>query len=169
MNAALAAGFRESGISGLYDSKGHPTNAMVAVRSSGLSLDTIVGFQSPTSETRQVLSMVSEVYLRTLIRVANDRFEINMQRTKRFRLALLEQVSRLELPVHNRNLQDIGFEPADVRKQRKRREGLLMSNSLRASSEAPNCATNRQSERMQDEIADDDLNFDLLSSRLEDA
>ena len=159
----MTAGFRESGISGLYDSKGRSTNPMVAVRSSGLALDSIVGYQSYASGTHRIFPMVSEVYLRTLIQVANDRFEINAQRTKRFRLAFLEQVDRLEEPQYDSNLKDVRFEPADVRKERKRREGLLLRDSLRISAEASNSVDARQSESVQDETNGNDLILDILA------
>ena len=164
----MAAGFRESGISGLYESKGRSSNPMVAVRSSGLALDSIVGFQS-SSKTHQIFPMVSEVYLRTLIQVANDRFEINTQRMKRFRLAFFEQVGRLNGSPLGLNVNEAVFEPADVRKERKRREGLLLRDSLRTSTETSNCANDRHSKSVQDETAGDDLDLDLLGCRLQQA
>lgn len=165
----MAAGFRESGISGLYDSKGRPSNPMVAVRSSGLALDSIVGSQSSASEIRQISPMVSERYLRTMIQVANDRFEINAQRMKRFRLAFLEQVNSLKGSALGLNVNDAGFEPAEVRKERKRREGLQLRDSLRTSTETSNGANDRQSEGVQDGTTENDLNFDVLSCRLQQA
>jgi len=63
---------------------------MVAVRSSGLAFDCIIGHASLCEEGKAV-PMVSENYLRTLVAVANQRFEVNKERTKRFREALLKQ------------------------------------------------------------------------------
>lgn len=65
------------------DSKGTPTPPMVAVRSSGMAFDTIVA----ALVNDKMLPMVSEDYLRTLLRTANDHFIINEQRKTRFRQA----------------------------------------------------------------------------------
>ena len=124
----MAAGFRESGISGVVDSKSRPTLPMVAVRSSGLALDSIIGFQYPASSTtgtQEIQPMVSEAYLQTLLQVANERFELNEQRKSRFRDAFLEQavgmpLSALGVGRPGRH----GYESKTVRKERKRREGL---------------------------------------------
>lgn len=63
--------------------------------------------------------MVSESYLRTLVQIANERFVVNSQRIERFRRALL----RLDVKV--KESEDGGeWEPADVRRERKRAEGL---------------------------------------------
>lgn len=90
LSAALQAGLRESGINGVLDSGSHRATPMVAVRSSGLAFDCIIGHASLCEEGKAV-PMVSENYLRTLVAVANQRFEVNKERTKRFREALLKQ------------------------------------------------------------------------------
>ncbi|KAK0932903.1 hypothetical protein LTR29_015536 [Friedmanniomyces endolithicus] len=103
--AALTAGFRESGITGILSSSAnHPATPMVAVRSSGLVFDCIIGYSttvSPSGPTGSNLStgadaarpkivpMVSEAYLRTLLAIANQRFKTNEERRERFRKALL--------------------------------------------------------------------------------
>ncbi|KAH9845940.1 Methyltransferase TYW3 [Teratosphaeria destructans] len=93
--AALEAGFRESGVNGILDSsKGHlhqPATPMVAVRSSGLAFDCIIGYTVSSSENPEIKPMVTEDYLRTLVDVANQRFTVNRERTERFRKALLRQ------------------------------------------------------------------------------
>lgn len=81
LTAATAAGFRESGVSSLMDTKGQPTPPMIAVRSSGLAFDTTIGY---LSEGR-VLPMVSEAYLYNQLRWANQHFQTNEERTARFR------------------------------------------------------------------------------------
>ena len=80
LTAATAAGFRESGISGLADTKGQATPPMVAVRSTGLAFDMTVGFLSEG----KVLPMVSEKYLRHQLQWANRSFFLNEERTARF-------------------------------------------------------------------------------------
>ncbi|KAK5115441.1 hypothetical protein LTR85_009901 [Meristemomyces frigidus] len=93
-SAALQAGFRESGINGILDhAKDHqPPTPMVAVRSSGLAFDCIIGSagSAPESADIAITPMVSEDYLRTVIAVANQRFQVNAERTGRFRQALLK-------------------------------------------------------------------------------
>lgn len=84
----MTAGFRESGIGGLYDSKSRPTAPMVTVRSSGLALDCIIGYKLADTP---VTPMVSEGYLRSMIRLANDRFEMNETRKARFKQAIFER------------------------------------------------------------------------------
>lgn len=63
--------------------------------------------------------MVSETYLRTLVQIANERFVVNAERTERFRRSLLG----LDVKVKEG---DGGgeWEPAEVRRERKRAEGL---------------------------------------------
>jgi tRNA wybutosine-synthesizing protein 3 len=71
---------------------------MVAVRSSGLAFDCIVGYSEQTGHIAeedeggrsQVHPIVTEAYLRTLIGIANKRFEVNAERRERFRLTLLK-------------------------------------------------------------------------------
>jgi tRNA wybutosine-synthesizing protein 3 len=82
LTAATTAGFRESGISSLLDSKGHQTPPMVAVRSSGQAFDAVIGFVPGDSD--QIVPMVSEEYLRTCLKLANNRFRENEQRKARF-------------------------------------------------------------------------------------
>lgn len=95
-SAALSSGFRESGINSILDpAPGHVASPLVAVRSSGLSFDCIIGY-APSSEDESesnqptVLPMVSEEYLRILMTIANERFKVNAERRERFRKALLK-------------------------------------------------------------------------------
>ncbi|TKA22110.1 hypothetical protein B0A50_08364 [Salinomyces thailandicus] len=89
--AALQAGFRESGSNGLLRNKdGSATTPLVAVRSSGLAFDCLIGYQLPGVEDVAVKPMVSESYLRTLVGMANQRFKTNIERRERFRTALLK-------------------------------------------------------------------------------
>jgi tRNA wybutosine-synthesizing protein 3 len=92
---------------------------MVAVRSTGYSFDSIIGYQD---ERGRNVPLVDERYLRTLVAITNDRFKTNTERIARFRNALMEgfrrsdgQVDALGKPL---------WEDADARKRRKREEGL---------------------------------------------
>jgi tRNA wybutosine-synthesizing protein 3 len=55
---------------------------MVAVRSAGLSFDSIIGYQS---EDGRLVSLVDEEYLHVLMRIANQRFQTNTERISKFR------------------------------------------------------------------------------------
>ncbi|KAK0897905.1 hypothetical protein LTR02_010452 [Friedmanniomyces endolithicus] len=105
--AALTSGFRESGSTGiLSSSSNHPATPMVAVRSSGLVFDCIIGYSTNVSLSEPISShastggeasrpkivpMVSEGYLRTLLGIANQRFKTNEERRERFRKGLLRR------------------------------------------------------------------------------
>lgn len=87
----MEAGFRESGISGLGTpsrQKG-PSTPMVAVRTNGMSFDSIIGYMSADG---RIHPMVSEPYLKTIVKIANDRFKTNEERKDRFRAMLLARV-----------------------------------------------------------------------------
>jgi len=87
--AANQAGFRESGAMGLTAAKDGSTSPMVAVRSAGLSFDSIIGYQA---DNGRLVSLVDEQYLRALVKIANQRFEINSARIQRFRDHLLKDI-----------------------------------------------------------------------------
>ncbi|RMZ23761.1 hypothetical protein D0859_12188 [Hortaea werneckii] len=95
-SAALQAGFRESGINSTQEARdGSPACPMVAVRSSGLAFDCIIGYYAEGSSPEDqgtIKPMVSEGYLRTLVNVANQRFRTNIERRERFRATLLKDV-----------------------------------------------------------------------------
>ncbi|KXT06002.1 hypothetical protein AC579_6054 [Pseudocercospora musae] len=110
--AAMSAGFRESGISTVTGPNPTP---MVAIRTQGLALETIIAYQDTDGTIRP---MVSDQYLRTLLELANSRFRTNAQRTKRFQHAFLGH----ETNGDHKHKAD--WEPADVRRDRKRAEGL---------------------------------------------
>ena len=66
---------------GLTPSKDGTTSPMVAVRSAGLSFDSIIGYQSMHGG---LVSLVDEAYLHVLMRIANQRFQTNTERISRF-------------------------------------------------------------------------------------
>jgi len=84
LDAALGAGFRESGIIGVRDhGPKDPATPMVAVRSQGLAFESIIAY-SDADGTRPV---VSEETLRYLLQLANARFAANEERKDRFATA----------------------------------------------------------------------------------
>lgn len=88
---ALAAGFRESGIMNLGlpppKSKQKPAGfPIVAVRSSGMTVDSIVGIAGEeTADGETVLKLlVPPALLKTLLEISYQRFEENTKRIQRF-------------------------------------------------------------------------------------
>ncbi|KAI9721269.1 MAG: hypothetical protein M1812_002431 [Candelaria pacifica] len=128
LTAALQAGFRESGAINLISQGAEEAMPMVAVRSAGLAFDSIIGCHvNGLDDNAVVRSLVSEEYLQTLIQVANMRFKDNSQRVKRFQELLLRPALSRHLGSHGKQ-ED--WEPADIRRQRKRAEGLKLSQQL---------------------------------------
>ena len=88
---------------------------MVAVRSSGLALSSLIGFLSTDSDGEErVQSIVDEDQLRLLLELGNARFETNAERIRRFEANLFQ----------GREHQGDGWEHANERWERKRAEGL---------------------------------------------
>lgn len=85
---------------------------MLAVRTTGLSFDTIVGCLA--SETT-ISPLVTPSYVPFMVSQANKHFRHNAARTKRFTEALMGRF---------RAAQDDSWEPADLRRARMREEGL---------------------------------------------
>ena len=90
---------------------------MVAVRSMGLTLESLIGQQ--VGEDRQQL--VSVQHLRTLMSVANERFVENTKRIARFQHALS---ATTQPPPVKKNAEGQVWEDAAARRERKRAEGL---------------------------------------------
>jgi tRNA wybutosine-synthesizing protein 3 len=152
LSAASSAGFRESGLQSLRcldflnDASGQSetttvsdapgASPIVAVRSSGLSLESIIGYCEEGDNTDSngdppviVRSLVTEEYLQMLVALANERFVVNRERVERFRTRLLELCSSSLSPTttkHRGKKQPPGsdWEDAQVRRERKRAEGL---------------------------------------------
>ncbi|CBX93067.1 hypothetical protein IAQ61_008793 [Plenodomus lingam] len=125
LTAALSAGFRESGAVSLGCTKTGESNPMVAVRSTGYSFDSIIGYQNDQGRN---IAIVDESCLETLVNIANERFNINQDRIARFRTALLaaSQPTTSSPPGSSRP----AWEDADMRKRRKREEGLARKHAL---------------------------------------
>lgn len=104
---------------GLSSSMDGNTTPMVAVRSTGLGFDSIIGYQNADGS---INSLVTEEYLKILVNTANERFKTNSERIERFRsgLSAFYQVDK------RKNGDDSGssWEDKDARKARKRAEGL---------------------------------------------
>lgn len=127
LTAALSAGFRESGAVSLAPSKNGDIHPIAAVRSTGYSFDSIIGYHSNSSQN---VALVDEEYLRTLVRIANERFQINTERIARFRTALLQQCNTH--PTESSAGTVSTWEDAEVRKARKKAEGLARQQALKA-------------------------------------
>ncbi|KAJ5557227.1 hypothetical protein N7494_001142 [Penicillium frequentans] len=131
---AAASGFRESGLQGLRCLEGEEgPSPVVAVRSSGLSLESVIGYCDDDDSGAEpvVRSLVTEEYLEMLIKMANERFAVNADRRERFRMGLLQSCS----PGHIRLSGKGKGKPADwedpmVRKERMRAEGLMRKKLL---------------------------------------
>ncbi|KAI8934880.1 hypothetical protein NX059_008554 [Plenodomus lindquistii] len=125
LTAALSAGFRESGAVSLSSTKAGESNPMVAVRSTGYSFDSIIGYQDAEGCN---VAMVDESYLETLVAIANERFNINEERIARFRKALLATLQPPTFEASGSSKAE--WEDAHERKRRKREEGLARQQAL---------------------------------------
>ncbi|KAE9380377.1 hypothetical protein N431DRAFT_362000, partial [Stipitochalara longipes BDJ] len=126
LSAALQAGFRESGALNLISSNSEPATPMVGVRSMGLALETVIGFESGGQE----FCIVPEYQLRNLVEVSNDRFKENTKRIERFRSLLRE--TRSERP-EKRSKSGGEWEDTQVRRERKKVEGLKKAQMMKQS------------------------------------
>jgi tRNA wybutosine-synthesizing protein 3 len=147
LTAALSAGFRESGAVSLGAAKNGETTPMVAVRSTGYSFDSIIGYQNNDGDN---IPLVDERYLQTLVAIANDRFRINTERIARFRKALMDAFSPSAVGEGSKNPD---WEDAEVRKQRKRDEGLARQRALQL--EQSRSGGNAQAEQPDDDSVGD--------------
>ncbi|KAH7361257.1 methyltransferase TYW3-domain-containing protein [Pyrenochaeta sp. MPI-SDFR-AT-0127] len=127
LTAALAAGFRESGAVSLSSTKSGEINPMVAVRSTGFSFDSIIGYHN---EDGRNIPLVDESYLRILMCIANERFKINVERITRFRAALIASYQPQSSIATGALVPD--WEDGEARKRRKREEGLARQQALQA-------------------------------------
>lgn len=131
--AASASGFRESGLQSLRCLEGDDApSPIVAVRSSGLSLESVIGYCDDDESDEPVIhSLVAEEYLEMLIAMSNERFAVNTERKERFRSSLLESCSSLQDPPGKgkaKSKED--WEDRLMRRERKRAEGLMRKKLL---------------------------------------
>lgn len=136
----MGAGFRESGAVSLVSSKAGEANPVVAVRSTGYSFDSIIGYQNTEGHN---ISLIDESHLQTLVQIANERFKINAERIARFRTQLLDSYRPAPMPTSG--LPKPVWEDADARKQRKREEGLARQRALQAISPADKASIEHES------------------------
>lgn len=118
--AALEAGLRESGVQSLKSLDDSNAFPMVAVRTAGLSLSSVVGlvYNDGTGGDDKVCPIVDERYFQLLLALANDRFGSNIQRIDRFQ----ENIFRSK---HNRKCSRRDqWEDRVARAERQRAEGL---------------------------------------------
>jgi len=122
LSSAQQAGFRESGATSIASSKDSRTltTPMVAVRSTGLALDSIIGVATHDDECH---SIVDESYLETLVSVANDRFRTNKDRIHRFQ-DLLRSCLASATTIGEGSSNMPGWEDPKARRERKIAEGL---------------------------------------------
>ena len=118
--AALDAGFRESGLQSLKcldDSNAFP---MVAIRTAGLALSSVIGFihEGLKGGDDKICPLVDDNYLRVLIELDNERFKANTDRIKR----LGEELKRIG--ANERESHSKAWEDKATRAERKRAEGL---------------------------------------------
>ncbi|KAH6667528.1 methyltransferase TYW3-domain-containing protein [Halenospora varia] len=144
LSAALQAGFRESGGLNLTSSTEQPT-PMVGIRSMGLALESIIGFE----HNGQEICTVPEWQLGNLLEISNDRFVENTKRIERFR-ALLKDLSGGAQEGRRKGQEGEKWEDPQSRRERKRAEGLRMKEA--SSKAAKNNDTSGMSEELLDGI-----------------
>ncbi|EFX03126.1 cog1590 daomin protein [Grosmannia clavigera kw1407] len=144
LRCALAAGFRESGAVSVAPNSGdlgtvtldhEATMPVVAVRSMGLGLASVVGVgiegSGPASARGQCI--VSRGYLARLARVTDQRFVTNRERTERFRVAVAAAIEKEQNPQassRGSGGNKPSWEDAATRKARLRAEGLQRQAAL---------------------------------------
>jgi tRNA wybutosine-synthesizing protein 3 len=139
--AAVNAGFRESGLQSLRNLHDPDACPVVAVRTAGLGVQSIIGHALEPNEPEhdhqptdgaelyacENEALVTEEYLGILVGIANERFQGNGQRIERFRTCLREAMA-VQL---QKEREAEAWEDADTRRQRKREEGLRASHEKR--------------------------------------
>ena len=122
--AAINAGFRESGVQSLKNLKDANAFPMVAVRTSGLAFESLIGLVDGVGRDESVQTLVSEEYLEILVDIANERFTASTERIDRF-----EQTLFCHSP------EPSAWEDVDSRRARKRAEGLARRANHRCNEE----------------------------------
>ena len=133
LSAGLQAGFRESGAINLIGAGKEPATPIVAVRSMGLALESIIGFHE---EGKEVAS-ASEEELKVLLEISNERFVVNSQRIERFRELLRQLGDGGEGKKKKGDGDGEEWEDAMVRRERKREAGLRRREMVKQSGGQP--------------------------------
>lgn len=104
---------------------------MVAIRSMGLSLESLVGHQDLDGQRRRI---VSAGYFKMLLQISNERFVENTKRIERFRTAFNEAALDPNASGIPKKLNPEGkeWEDAAARRERLRAEGLKRKAALQA-------------------------------------
>lgn len=123
LGAAQQAGFRESGVSSVTSD-----TPIVAIRTNGLALESILGAQVED----KLVAFVDYAYIAKLWDIAEARFQANTARIKRFQ-DLMRQAF-VEASVSK----DKQWEDEAVRSRRKREEGLQRQALVRKQKEEEN-------------------------------
>ncbi|KAM7208924.1 putative tRNA wybutosine-synthesizing protein 3 [Naviculisporaceae sp. PSN 640] len=140
VQAGMEAGFRETGAVSLLPKhqsrdKEDPSSTaspIVAVRSMGLSFESLIGMETPDGKRS---SLVSSEYLQLLVKISHERFAENQKRIARFREALKAASSGYSPSSGDnagnkkKNMPE-GWEDSEARKERKRLEGLRRKEEL---------------------------------------
>ncbi|PLN78555.1 hypothetical protein BDW42DRAFT_202027 [Aspergillus taichungensis] len=146
LSAASSAGFRESGLQSLRCLEGEDgPSPIVAVRSAGLSLESVIGYcedddddDGDDGSPPVVRSLVTEEYLEMLIAISNERFAINNERKERFRASLSKaySVSGSCGSKSKGKAKPPGWEDPEARRKRMREEGLMRKKLLESQVDA---------------------------------
>ncbi|CCC08817.1 unnamed protein product [Sordaria macrospora k-hell] len=131
-------------------------NPIVAIRSMGLSFESLIGVQpSSSNNSSQRQSLVTPEYLSLLVKIANERFGENKKRIARFRealrLAFDEDSGAGGGGAEEKKKKQAGdgggeWEDAEARKQRKREEGLARREGVRRRKEEERERKRREAE-----------------------
>ncbi|ESZ91615.1 hypothetical protein SBOR_8014 [Sclerotinia borealis F-4128] len=143
LSAALQAGFRESGALNLISTTSEPATPMVGIRCMGLTLESIIGVYHEILD--QGVCLVDNEQLGTLMRISIERFEENTKRIARFRVLLEEAMNPVEKKRMGENGED--WEDPQLRKERKRAEGLRRAQELKEEKERSEEMGNQDSEK----------------------
>lgn len=148
LKCGLQAGFRESGAVTLLPPTTkagvelEPASPMVAIRSMGLSFESLIG---KVDGSGKIQPIVSVDYLRLLVKIGNERFVENEKRIARFLEALRAEVKGLkEAESADGNGNGKGKSEKELRRQRKMAEGL------RRQAEMAEAKRSREAEAVED-------------------
>ena len=133
LSAAINAGFRESGVQSLRNLDEPAASPMVAVRTAGLALESIIGCAQPCSaadfqratrhldhDTDQPQALVDVDYLAMLVRISNERFISNSMRITRLRTCLRDSMNAETKKMERAET----WEDPEARRHRKKQEGF---------------------------------------------
>lgn len=120
---------------------------MVAVRSMGLGLESIIGFGQ--GEARHPNCTITEESLGTLVEQANARFVENTKRIKRFQTLLKKLSTEDAVELRKKGQEGEEWEDPQIRRERKRAEGLARSQQMKGSRAAENLEDKQETPGLQ--------------------